>query len=257
MAEELYFIKTNPVVAKINLYNKLCREEEIVINFLDDDKKTSLEIIKNKVKDSINTLSQDEFFNVVSWITAPYQEDSNEAETQLYINGMDLFYEIPSKTPVRSFHEILSDYQCIIEQDFSISVNADDFNNFLVYGIFFSGLVSLFLDQHYYLNPDTDKDLLLLIKTLKSSYGKLYELAQTEFDSNIKVLEEDLIGLKKVAEFRRENNHKSYVEFPLEFNTFLTNEREIINKASIYYHFMELYEHTKFYKGNIVKLHSY
>lgn len=257
MAEELYFIKTNPVVAKINLYNKLCREEEAVMNFLADDKKTSLEIIKNKVKNSIDTLSQDEFFNVMSWITDPHQEDHNEAETQLYINGIDLFYEIPSKTPVRSFHEILNDYQCFVEQDFSISMNAGDFNNFLVYGIFFSGLISLFLDQHYYKNNDTDEELVVLMKTLKISHPKIYELAQAEFDSYLGTLEEDIIGLKKVAEFRRENNHKSYLEYPSEFNTFLTDEKEIISKASIYYYLTELYDHTKFYKGNIVKLHSY
>jgi hypothetical protein len=34
MAEKLYFIKTNPVAAKINLYNKLCREEETALQFL-------------------------------------------------------------------------------------------------------------------------------------------------------------------------------------------------------------------------------
>lgn len=257
MSEELYFIKTNPTVAKINLYNKLCREEEIVMNFLNDDKKTSLEIIKNKVKDSINILSQDEFFNIVKWITDPYKDDYNEVETQLFINGMDLFYEIPSKTPVRSFHQILSDYECLVEQDFSISMNSDDFNAFLIYGIFSSGLLSIFLDQHYYENTESDPGLLLLIKTLKFNHEKLYEFAQTEFNSNLKTLEEDIIGLKKVAAFNRENLHQSSTTYPSEFKPFLENEKEILTKANMNHFFSELYELTKFYKGNIVRLHSY
>lgn len=256
MAEELYFFKTNPVVAKINLYNKLCREEETVMTFLDDDKKTSLEIIKNKVKESINTLSQDEFFNVLSWITDPYKEDDYEFEMQLFINGIDPFYEIPSKTPVRSFHRILTDYECLIEQDFTICMHSDDFNDFLVFGIFYSGLFSTFLDQYYYETQDTDDDLLLLIKMLKPSHGKLFELAQNEFDSHIKTLEKDMIGLKKIAALNRENLHKSFT-YPPEFKPFLENETEILNKAFSYYYFMQLYEKTKYYKGTIVKLHSF
>ncbi|KQT24014.1 hypothetical protein ASG22_08295 [Chryseobacterium sp. Leaf405] len=257
MAEELYFIKTNPIVAKINLYNKLCREEETVMNFLNDDKKTSLEIIKNKVKDSINMLSQDEFFNIVKWITDPCKEDYNEVETQLFINGMDLFYEIPSKTPVRSFHSILSDYECLIEKDFSILMSSDDFNNFLIFGIFSSGLLSTFLDQYYYESPDTNDDLLLLTKILKPAHERLFELAQTEFDSTLQTLEEDIIGLKKVVAFNRENLHESSATYPSEFKPFLQNEKEILSKAFSYNYFMELYEHTKFYKGSIIRLHSY
>jgi hypothetical protein len=60
MAEEIYFIKPNPVVAKINLYHKLCNEEDNFLRFLNADKQVNLEIIKNKIQDSIETLSPDE-----------------------------------------------------------------------------------------------------------------------------------------------------------------------------------------------------
>ena len=48
MAEELYFIKTNPTIAKINLYNKLSREEENILKFLQPEAKKTLETIKEK-----------------------------------------------------------------------------------------------------------------------------------------------------------------------------------------------------------------
>lgn len=69
MAEELYFIKTNPTIAKINLYNKLCCEEKNVLNFLNEDKKTSFELIKTKVKDSVENLTKDELLQIFSWFS--------------------------------------------------------------------------------------------------------------------------------------------------------------------------------------------
>ena len=75
MPEELYFIKTNPTIAKINLYNKLCREEKNILDFLPDDKKTSLEIIKNKITDSLETLTREELLPIFSWFNSQYKTD--------------------------------------------------------------------------------------------------------------------------------------------------------------------------------------
>ncbi len=91
MAEELYFIKTNPNIAKINLYNKLSREEENILSFLQPDAGAQLEIIKDKVKDSVEELTQEELLMIFSWFSNAYRSDREEAKTQLFINGIDVF----------------------------------------------------------------------------------------------------------------------------------------------------------------------
>ena len=111
MAEELYFIKTNPVTAKINLYNKLCREEDSILQYMQDDKKTSLELIKKKVLDNVDSLSKEELLNLFEWFNAKYKTDPEEVKTQLFIHGIDLFYEIPQSSNIQSFQQILSDYE--------------------------------------------------------------------------------------------------------------------------------------------------
>ncbi|WP_232816014.1 hypothetical protein [Chryseobacterium capnotolerans] len=103
MTEELYFIKTNPNIAKINLYNKLCREEENFLSFLQPDGKRSLEIIKDKVKDSVEELTREELLNIFSWFSKAYPSDHEEIRTQLFINGIDLFTKFNRRYILNTF----------------------------------------------------------------------------------------------------------------------------------------------------------
>ncbi|MEY8759852.1 hypothetical protein [Chryseobacterium tongliaoense] len=171
MAEELYFIKPNPNVAKINLYNKLCREEQDVLNFLDNDKKASLEIIKQKVKDSVENLTKEELLNIFSWFNHNYHSDSEEVKTQLFINGIDLFYEIPATSDVHSFQQILSDYEKYSQQRLNYKVDSEEFNHFLIYGIFYSAMVQ-------------KDDRNILADYLKTEHKTLFSFAEEQFSAN-------------------------------------------------------------------------
>ncbi|WP_228377975.1 hypothetical protein [Chryseobacterium luteum] len=170
MAKELYFIKTNPNIAKINLYNKLCREEENIIRFLHADAKVSLEIIKNKVKDSVETLSKEELSSILNWFGSIYPADHEEVKTQLFIHGIDIFFEIQEEQNVETFREMLSDYENYSQQKLDFMVDAQNFNRFLVYGLFFTDIAlkekgSCTVLSHY----------------LKSDYASLYTLAEDQF----------------------------------------------------------------------------
>ena len=170
MAEELYFIKTNPVTAKINLYNKLCREEESILNYLDDDKKTSLELIKKKVQENVDTLSKEELLHIFDWFKAKYN-DSEEVKTQLFVHGIDVFYEIAS-SDIQNFLQILSDFEKHSNGKLNYIVDSNHFNQFLIYGIFFTGLINKEKGEESYQSD-----------FLKSDYNNLYSLAETEFNS--------------------------------------------------------------------------
>ncbi|KMQ65649.1 hypothetical protein ACM46_07180 [Chryseobacterium angstadtii] len=170
MAEELYFIKTNPTIAKINLYNKLTREEEKVIPFLQEDSKVSLEIIKNKVKDSVEELSREELSSIFTWFSNTYPTDSEEVKTQLFINGLDIFYEIPKEQNIQSFKDILSDYEKYAQQHLDFMVNAQNFNQFLVYGLFFTDIAL-----------EEKGSCTVLSHYLKADHASLYDLAEEHF----------------------------------------------------------------------------
>ncbi|HCR75182.1 MAG TPA: hypothetical protein DIW37_02000, partial [Chryseobacterium sp.] len=103
MAEKLYFIKTNPVAAKINLYNKLCREEETALQFLKKDQKTSLELIKKKVLENAESLGKEEVEDIFNWFASKYSSDPEEMKTQLFVHGLDIFYEITDSLQVENF----------------------------------------------------------------------------------------------------------------------------------------------------------
>ena len=170
MAEKLYFIKINPVAAKINLYNKLCREEEQVLEFLEEDKKTSLELIRKKVQEDVEGLSGEELLGIVSWFSAKHASDPEEMKTQLFVHGIDLFYEITSSPHTEHFRQVLSDYEKHAQIRISHRTDSENFNRFLVYGIFFTGLVN---------REKTEEDY--LFDTLKSEHAKIYSLAENEY----------------------------------------------------------------------------
>lgn len=172
MAEELYFLKTNPNIAKINLYNKLCREEENVKKFLQNDVNVSLEIIKNKVKDSVESLSKEELSCIFNWFTNAYPADSEEIKTQLFVHGIDLFYEIPKAESVKKFQEILRDYENYSKQDLDFLTNAQNFNQFLVYGLFFTDIAL-----------KEKGNCAVLSNYLKTDYPSLYAFAEEQFQS--------------------------------------------------------------------------
>lgn len=172
MTEELYFIKTNPNIAKINLYNKLCREEENFLSFLQPDGKRSLEIIKDKVKDSVEELTREELLNIFSWFSKAYPSDHEEIRTQLFINGIDLFYEIQSPVHTEYFLKILSDYEKLSQENLNYIVNAQNFNQFLIYGIFLTEII----------NREKGKEN-ILSDYLKPDYRSLYALAENHSES--------------------------------------------------------------------------
>lgn len=169
MAEKLYFIKVNPIVAKINLYNKLCRQEDQVLEFLEEDKKTSLELIRKKVHENIESLSKEELLSIFDWFNSEYISDQEEMKTQLFIHGIDLFYEITSPD-IDQVQHILTDYEKHSQILISHVTDSEKFNRFLIYGIFFTGLMSKRTDKEDY-----------LLNTLKSQYTDLYLFAENEY----------------------------------------------------------------------------
>lgn len=164
MKDKLYFIKTNPVSAKINLYNKLCSEEKSMLPFMEDDKEASLEIIKRKTADNVESLSKEEFICIFNWFESRYHSDPEEMKAQLFIHGIDVFYDISNPLCIENFSKILEDYENYLDHRFSFIMNSESFSHFLIYGIFFTGMANS--DEKY------------LFDFLKQDHKVLYALAE-------------------------------------------------------------------------------
>lgn len=168
MKDKLYFIKTNPVSAKINLYNKLCSEQKSMLPFMEDDKEASLEIIKRKTADNIENLSKEELTCVFSWFNDRFGSDYEELKAQLFIHGIDIFYEISEPLCVENFSKMLRDYEEYLDTRFPFVMNSESFNHFLIYGIFFTGMAD---DKEKY-----------LFDFLKQDHKVLYALAEKGYN---------------------------------------------------------------------------
>ena len=98
-----------------------------------------------------------------------YSSDHEETKTQLFINGIDLFYEIPTTLHAENFLQILSDYEKLQKQDMNYIVDSKNFNQFLIYGIFLTEIINR--EQH----PDN-----ILCEYLKPDNQSLYLLAENQ-----------------------------------------------------------------------------
>jgi hypothetical protein len=218
MAEEIYFIKTNPTIARINLYKKLCGEESTVLGYLDEDRKTSLEIIKTKVIDNVESLTATEFCSIFRWFQSEYKNDNfdqlhddEEVINQLFIHGIDQFYKIPSED-VKSFNQIISDYQRHSQNTLHYKFDADYFSQFLIYGIFFTALMNQLHNK--------ESENIHLMDYLKPDHAALYSFAESELNATLQDPEKKTIPYRDI----------------------------------LYNYFIELYDLTRFYKGSIFKL---
>ncbi|MDQ1097339.1 hypothetical protein [Chryseobacterium camelliae] len=108
---ELYFIKLNPVIARINLYNAICRNPETMLPFLPKDQNANLEHIKLKVKENIDDLRAEELSWIFAWARALSNANKEDLQTRLFINGIDIFYEITDHTAADQLINMFSEYQ--------------------------------------------------------------------------------------------------------------------------------------------------
>ena len=113
VAEELYFFKIDPIKARSELFNKLKIKDNFTYSeYLERNSEKKLNYIEiiSRVNESIELLSRDEFWSISYWIYEKvelensklnYKDIKDLYQKYMFDCGMELFYEIPSKTPVR------------------------------------------------------------------------------------------------------------------------------------------------------------
>jgi len=276
MAEELYFFKLDAEKARSELIKQLEIDDQFsyqkyINNYSDEN--LSFDEVTKKIKENIELLSIEEFWSISNWYSDrienyypnyDYDERQKLVDNSMSASGMDLFYEILSKTPVRKFHHILGDYESHMETDIIYPLvdnvcKSSDFNNFLKYGICFSGELSIFINDNYYKEGiEGALEFQKEIDDINLKYGNNYhKMALRELRKQLEYNLETMRLIPTLLEFRRSTAHLSIVTYPTEISEISNREGKLLDFASSFYNFIALKSVTDSYSGKILMLHSY
>lgn len=272
MSEQLYFFKFNKEIARTKL-SALINEDDsssykqyLFENFKDEEKVQFNNII-NKIDENVELLSIDELWSLFDWFIArvekqnphiPNYDLDKQTDEEMGKYGLHLFCEIPSKTPVRNFHELLGEYEFLTDQEIHHICGSDELNGFINYLICYTGELTIFLNKYYYTSDRSDENLEIeqAINDINSkSDNYFHNLALSELEKSMAYNNETMQLIPPLIEFRRANMDKSYT-LPKEFNEFEERESKIINVASLLYIAIGLKEKLINYDGKIIRLHS-
>jgi len=276
MAEELYFIKLNVDKARTELVrefnsNSKFTYRDYLIKFTEE--KLNYEKVVSKIEDNIEHLSLNEFWSIFLWFSkrVDFERlnlDLNKSielfEKSMFDCGLDLFHEFTFKTPVRSFHSFLSDYEVLMRTDdmsplLDYKSKSEAFNNFLHYAICYSGKLTVFINKEFYHQEDEEEKLLVqneMDKIVLNGGSQYLDLALKQFTDKQEYYIETATLIQPMIEFRKSNAHVSSYPLPEMFNDLLNTEDSIVDEANAFYCLTELKEKMGNYSGTIVVLHS-
>jgi len=197
---ELYFIKLHPVIARINLYNAICRKPEDILHFLPEDQNAFLEVLKSKAKENVENLSNEELSCIVAWAKKLADANQEDLQTRLFINGIDIFHQITEPNTADQFVDIFSEYQEISGERFGTHMKPDQFSYFLIYGILFTSMF----------NPHALNET---AQYLKKEFSKQFEMAerqyalhrQTDHGKDFSALHADFTALYDLIRFSKDH----------------------------------------------------
>jgi len=241
MGREVYFFKFDKQLAKDNLVETLQeKSKDSYKTFLKDS--TSYEVdfneVLQKVRNNIEELSLDELWTLFHWFyekiylkyeNSSYLKFESKFNKEMKGNGLDLFYEIPSKTPAGHFFSLLSNYQSLMNTDFYYVFQSDYFNNFLDYTICYTGFISQFLIENYYGKNEGyyfEKFWIIegeLYQIMEKNLLQ-YELAVQKFD---KIKEKYIDTIKKIKQFKNTTKKSMTPNIYNEYNDVKYYEQEI------------------------------
>lgn len=276
MSEQLYFFKFNKEIARTKLSTLINKEDSfsykqyLFENFSKGEENMQFDNIINKIDENIELLSTEELWSLFKWFSErieklntniEYYNLDKKTHEEMRNYGLDLFYEIPSKTPVRNFHELLGDYEALTNQEIENNCGSDELNGFLNYIISYSGELTIFLNKYFYKRGESyDENLQIeqLIYDINSkSNSYFYNLALSELEKSMGYNNETMQLVPKLIEFRQANKDKSSYYLPMELNEISERENKIINVAALLHTALDLKEEIKNYDGKIIRLHSY
>jgi len=274
MSEQLYFFKFDRVKAREQLVTKITNQTGYTYQaHIDAEEDPEIIIYKqvvSKVKNNVEDLSADELWSIEAWFNEknerlyPQMSDTDRSyltSDEMQACGLDCFYEMLSKTPIRKLHYIMGEYEWLTQQEIGYSWTKVQFEGFLNYLICYTGELTIFLNDHYYdqYNDEQENDeireLIHELNLETDSYFHQLALAQIEKERTSHF--ETIRLVSELKKFRKANEHLKVVEIPSELVKASIKENDLINLAAVLSHGIQLKEVLANYQGVITRLHSF
>ena len=245
-------------------------------NYLEEDEfyrseNLSLQKILNGLNNKNFTISSIEFFSIIHWVEdvvadeykdLDYNEQLKVCSETLFRFGLELFGEIPFKTDVRMFLDIL----CFFEDETNTSLysrtNVTNFKQFLEFLLSYTAELTLFVNDNYHYDLDTKEqnyEMQGIIESVKMRSGQhFYNLAVSRIRENIEYYMDTSARTKE-----QEDENSDRVES--QRNSTLTDEewnlmqcqQDLLYEAGFIHLAKSLYKGIENYSGDIFMLHSY
>jgi len=272
MGEELYFFKLNRELAATHLRARLTQDgEHSYCNFLlssCNEEGVQWEIVLEKAQENIDQISLDELWTVFVW----FRKRNNKADSESYSDyekrlysemkscGIEFFFEIDSKTPVRSFHRCIWDYETLTQIEWQHDCTDTELRNLLNYLICYTGILTKYLNIYLYkyggnISENVSIDRFIEEINQTTDY-RFYQLALTQFKENSEYLKESVWMCEELSKYHRSQSHLSSYSIPLELSEHDARETEILSVSQLLYFALGLKDALGDYSGAVKILHS-
>lgn len=270
MAEELYFFKLDSGKAKNKLLQTISTNDDFSYQAYLSNKPVDYNKVISIIQNDIRLLSKDDLWSLYFWFYEKNEQlnaklNYSKLDELVYAEmdscGLELFYEIESKTPVRKFHDIMGDYEGLTQKNLEFICTSCLLEHFLDYLICYTGELTLFLHKHYYQYTEKDQESYIIsewiYKINNNIDNSLHQLALKELQAKEKFNLETINLTKQLKPIRKKLADKQVVKYPKELLPILDRESDLINSASIFYLGTQLKERLANYSGIVARLHSY
>ncbi|WP_342644694.1 hypothetical protein [Mucilaginibacter sp. CSA2-8R] len=278
MAEELYFFRFDKEAARANLPALLTaaadyRQQIAELPTSRYDEPVIFENILLKIDENVELLSIEEMWSLFNWFYEKAERENPEENyfvmekrlhEEMRFYGLDLFAEIPSKSPVRAFHATTWHYDVEAltgKDDLLARTTADDLRTLLDYMICYSGEVNIYVNRHHYNRADDDEytlEIRQLINEINRQRGHhIHQLALAEFEEDR--LQYDIaMQLKPRAKsFRQHHNHRKVTTPHGRLSYLYRLMDKIWDETYVIYSAKEIKEKLGNYQGLVTRLHSF
>lgn len=278
MAEELYFFRFDKEAARANLPALLTaaadyQQQIAKLPASRYDEPVLFENVLLKIEENVELLSIEEMWSLFNWFYKKAKRENpgedyfvlvNRWHDEMRFYGLDLFAEIPSKTPVRAFHATTWHYDIETltgKYDLLSRTTADDLRTLLDYMICYSGEVNIYVNSHHDNRADDNEytlEIRQLIQEINQQRGhQIHQLALAEFEEN-KLQYDVAMQLKPKPTSFRQQHIPIRVTVPQgRLMYFYKSMDNIWTETYVIYYAKEIKEKLGNYQGLITRLHSF
>ncbi len=268
MSEELFFVKSSGPI-----YRGSKHEKYILDLFKHFSAQTgndiNLKSLETKLKKGKKPYTKEEVEFIFDWAIS---EEENpvfnlfEAEFINLINsnlqqfGLELFWSIIEKSKVRTFWDLIHEYENIFDVFYNEIYTKEEFESLLNFVLSYSGMISRFLYNQYY-EKEAYEELAAknteMLEILEMEDFEIFNKAKKYFDHQSFEFLKDLRGIKELVRYRNEHAGESPLIIPAHLQRSETRESLLVQLSDLVWIADRLKSLNSAMQGSVYLIHHY